>query len=116
MYLLKEASLCHRPLTQRFLGKRCYMENPVKPRRYFVRHLTEGDERRAKGQVYQIQLVDKYGRATGFVYLSAHDTEAAIGDDVVPEKVIVAVRSFPAGTGDFVDEEGHRLAPKDLLS
>lgn len=83
--------------------------------RFFVRHLPLDDPRRDKGQIYQIQLVDQYGRATAYTYVSDVDLETDVGGQQVPSKVISAVRAFPAGTSDFVDENGARLAPTDLL-
>jgi len=83
--------------------------------RFFVRHLPLDDPRRDKGQIFQIQLVDQYGRATAFTYVSDADLEAVVGGQPVPPQVITTVRGFPAGASDFVDENGTRLAPKDLL-
>jgi hypothetical protein len=84
--------------------------------KYFVRHLPEGDLRRARGQIYQVQVVDKYGQATAFAYLGADEMALDVGGRPIPEAVIRAARDLPAGRGDFVDSEGHILAPKDLLT
>jgi len=85
-------------------------------RKYFIRHLPEGDPRRARGQIYQVQVVDPYGQATAFAYLGADDTALDVGGHPVPAAVIKVARDLPAGRGDFVDSEGHVLAPKDLLT
>jgi len=73
------------------------------------------DSRRDKGQVYQIQVVDTFGRATAFAYLGAEQESIEVGDQMTPQAVIKAVRELPPGVGQFVDAEGHILAPKDLV-
>lgn len=63
-----------------------------------------------------MQVVDQYGQATAFAYLGANDMALDVGGGPIPEAVIKAARDLPAGRGDFVDSEGHILAPKDLLT
>ena len=60
--------------------------------RFFVRHLPLDDPRSTNGHLYQVQLVDQYGRATAYTHLSDVDSEADVGGQPVPLKVIAAVR------------------------
>lgn len=85
-------------------------------RKYFVRHLPQDDPRRVRGQIYQVQVVDRYGQATAFAYIGSDEITLEVGGQPVPEAVIKSVRALPAGSGEYVDAEGHILAPKDLLT
>jgi hypothetical protein len=65
-------------------------------------------------KIYQVQIVDKYGRATALGYLSEDQNELMLGNEKIPLEVIQSVKSLPPGTGDFVDESGKQVLPKDL--
>ena len=72
------------------------------------------DKRRLEGKVFEIQVVDKHGLATGFGYLSDKEESIEIDGCVVPTAVIEAARRQEPGRSDFVDMEGNQVLPKDL--
>lgn len=84
---------------------------------YFVRHLPISDQRRKKGHVAQVQLVDKYGQAVSFGYIgdASQETILNLDGENVPVEVIAAALRQPPGTSNFVDQSGEVIAPKDLL-
>src|SRR5262245_38457442 len=93
-------------------GRRQSME--AKGRKYFVRHLSVDDKRRQRGLAYQMQVLDNFGLATAIAYISETQDELHIHGEKVSIEVIRAVRSLAHGKGDFVDEQGQQLLPKNL--
>ena len=84
-------------------------------RDYFVRRLPLSDRRCASGARVQVQLVDRYGRAVDFGYLSEDDEVLVVNGQEIPLAVIAAAKRQMAGVGCFVNSEGRELAPSDLL-
>lgn len=82
---------------------------------FFVLHLPERCPDRTATRKFEIQLLDRYGRATACGYVSDTETVLTIGQVEVPRAVIDAARRQPLGVGDFVDSNGSQVLPKDLF-
>jgi hypothetical protein len=83
-------------------------------RLFFVRHLPEGWPDKKPNQIYQIELVDRRGRATAWGFVDNFNNSLTIRDVEVPQAVIDAARRMPAGKGDFVNPEGNRVLPAEF--
>ena len=75
---------------------------------FFVRHLPLEQQR--PGARYEVQLLDRDGRAMAEAQYDA-ETSVSIEGVSVPETVLAAGRAQPLGLGDYVDEDGVRTAP-----
>lgn len=80
---------------------------------FFVRHL-KADDRwpdQQEGQVYQVQLVNRFGQATSSGFVSKTDHTLKIGGIEVPHTVIAAAKRQPIGRGEYVDRDGRAVLP-----
>ena len=75
---------------------------------FFVLHLPL--DRQLPGARYEVQLLDKDGRAKA---VATYDEEGSLSIDGVgvPTAVLAAGRRQAAGKGDYVDESGEQTAP-----
>lgn len=80
----------------------------------FVWHLPDGWPGKSATHRFEIQLVDRHGRATAWAVVSELENSLKVGDVDVPRAVIEAARGQRLGEGDFVDEIGNQVNPKDL--
>jgi len=77
---------------------------------YFVVHLNERD-RPADNRQFEIQLLDRQGRATACGYVGPRDARLQIAGHTVPTAVLEAARRQPLGHGDYVNEKGDSVVP-----
>lgn len=81
---------------------------------FFVRHLPDGWPDKTATQQFEIQLVDRYGRATAWGFVGETKSTLTIGKIDIPRAVIEAARRQSIGVGDFVDDDGNQVLPKDF--
>jgi hypothetical protein len=81
---------------------------------FFVRHLLDGWPDKTVAQQFEVQLVDRYGRATAWGFVGDLEMSLKIGAVEVPRGVIEAARRQSRGVGDFVDGSGNQVLPRDF--
>ena len=77
---------------------------------YFVRHLCNEDTC-SSGAEFEIQVLDRNGRAKHVGYCGHAETELVIEGQVVPKEVLDAARRQLMGRGDYVDSKGQSISP-----
>jgi hypothetical protein len=78
---------------------------------FFVQHLSERSYRPHQGAKYEVQLLDGAGQSRAEGYFGVDDTQLIVNGEVVPLAVLEAARRQLRGQGDYVNEDGHTVAP-----
>lgn len=82
---------------------------------YFVSHLSDRvrDEKKLRehGRCFEIQLLDKKGRALASKCIGPNDRRLEIDGRVIPTAVLDAARRQPIGQGDYVNDDGLSIQP-----
>jgi hypothetical protein len=86
------------------------MVRAVRPK-YFVMQLADDAPERSLGYQFEIQILDRKGRAQSVGYVGSSETELIVEGYVVPLAVIDAARRQPKGQGDYVNKEGKSVHP-----
>jgi hypothetical protein len=79
--------------------------------RYFVLHLEIGEDRPSPELAYEVQILDREGRARACGHVGESDTRLAVSGEEVPFPVIEAARRQPYGKGDYVTATGESAPP-----
>lgn len=81
---------------------------------YFVSHLSNEWPEKNAAQQFRVELIDKYGRATAWGYLQFQDRVLTINNIAIPQAVIETAKRLPIGVGDFVDDNGNQVLPREF--